>query len=43
MRIFLIAAFTLLIHGSAQAWTRPGHMVTAAIAYDELTDAVLPL
>lgn len=26
----------LLCNGSALAWTRPGHMVTAAIAYDEL-------
>ncbi len=32
----LAAALILAIPASAQAWTRPGHMVTAAIAYDEL-------
>lgn len=32
----LAAALALTLHAPAQAWTRPGHMVTAAIAYDEL-------
>ncbi|WP_312164334.1 S1/P1 nuclease [Phenylobacterium sp.] len=35
MRLFA-AALVLAIPASAHAWTRPGHMVTAAIAYDEL-------
>ncbi len=37
MRLPLLAtALALTLHAPAQAWTRPGHMVTAAIAYDEL-------
>lgn len=32
----LAAALALTLHAPAQAWTRPGHMVTAAIAYDQL-------
>lgn len=37
MRIFLAAiAVTLALQTPAQAWTRPGHVVSAAIAYDVL-------
>lgn len=32
----IVAGAALTIPASASAWTRPGHMVAAAIAYDEL-------
>lgn len=36
LRPFLIATLSLAIATPAAAWTRPGHMVTAAIAYDQI-------
>ena len=38
MKLPIILAFAALLHcSSVLAWSRPGHMVTAAIAYEELS------
>lgn len=36
LRTLLAIVVSLAIAGPAAAWTRPGHMVTAAIAYDQI-------
>lgn len=36
MRIAMVAIFAVGLHSPALAWTRPGHMVSATIAYDTL-------
>jgi hypothetical protein len=38
VRILLFAAIAMLHASMAGAWTRPGHMVTAAIAWHEITE-----
>ena len=39
MRPLALALVLLTLAGPAAAWTRPAHMVTAAIAHDEITRA----
>jgi hypothetical protein len=39
----LVVGLTFAFHGTAQAWTRSGHMVTAAIAYFDLGGADSPI
>ena len=41
-KLLIVAVAVLLVAGPGLAWNRAGHMVTGAIAYDDLQTHQLP-